>query len=113
VLFAGDEVTGIIDFGAMRMDTPLADVARLLGSLVGDDRDNRQLAFDTYAELRPLSEADRQFVDLLDKTGLILSVFNWLRWLYVERRDMGEPAPIARRLEEILARLESRARPIV
>jgi Ser/Thr protein kinase RdoA (MazF antagonist) len=112
VLFTGDEVTGIIDFGALRIDTPLADVARLVGSLVGDDRDNRQLALDTYAELRPLSETDRQFVDRLDETGLILSAFNWLRWLYVERRDMGESSPIVRRLDEILARLERRAKSI-
>ena len=81
VLFTGDEVTGIIDFGALRIDSPLADIARLVGSLVGDDREARQFALDTYAELRPLSETDRQVIGLLDETGLILAAFNWLRWL--------------------------------
>src|SRR5262245_33352848 len=38
VLFTGDEVTGLIDFGALRIDTPLTDVARLLGSLASDDQ---------------------------------------------------------------------------
>lgn len=109
VLFTGDEVTGLIDFGAMRIDTPLADVARLVGSLAGDDRAARQFALDAYSELRPLSEMERQFVDLLDETGLILSAFNWLTWLYVERRDMGPAAPIARRLTEIAQRLALRA----
>jgi homoserine kinase type II len=33
VLFTGDKVTGIVDFGAMDFDTPACDVARLLGSL--------------------------------------------------------------------------------
>jgi Ser/Thr protein kinase RdoA (MazF antagonist) len=33
VLFTGDQVTGIVDFGAMEFDTPACDVARLLGSL--------------------------------------------------------------------------------
>src|SRR5690606_33971928 len=37
VLFTGDEVTGIVDFGAMRNETPAIDVARLLRSLVGAD----------------------------------------------------------------------------
>ena len=37
VLFTGDEVTGLIDFGAVDIDTPATDIARLLGSLVGDD----------------------------------------------------------------------------
>jgi len=113
VLFTGDEVTGIIDFGAMRIDSPLADIARLVGSLVGDDREARQFALDTYAELRQLSEADRQVIGLLDETGLILAAFNWLRWLYVERRDMGEVCPIVRRLEEILKRLEARVQRIL
>lgn len=33
VLFTGDEVTGIIDLGAVDIDTPATDIARLLGSL--------------------------------------------------------------------------------
>jgi len=105
VLFTGDEVTGIIDFGAMRIDTPLADVARLVGSLAAHDRVAREIALAAYSALRPLSEADRRLVDLLDDSGLVLGALNWLTWLYVERRDMGEVAPIVRRLDAISARL--------
>jgi len=108
VLFTGDEVTGLIDFGAMRIDTPLADVARLVGSLAGDDPEAREFALNAYSELRPLNDDDRGFIDLLDETGLILSAFNWLAWLYVERRDMGPTAPIVRRLNEIMLRLAVR-----
>ena len=32
VLFTGNEVTGLIDFGAIDIDTPATDIARLLGS---------------------------------------------------------------------------------
>jgi len=108
VLFTGDEVTGLIDFGAMRIDTPLTDVARLVGSLAGDDREARQFAFDAYAAVRPLSAADRRMIGLLDESGLVLGALNWLIWLYVERRDMGPMEPIVRRLDEMLQRLESR-----
>jgi homoserine kinase type II len=108
VLFSGDEVTGVIDFGALRIDTPLADVARLVGSLVGDDGAARHFALDAYSELRPLSEPDRRIVDQLDESGLILGAFHWLTWLYAERRDMGPPAPIAKRIDEILKRLETK-----
>lgn len=104
VLFTGDEVTGLIDFGAMRVDTPLADVARLLGSLAGDDQANRELALASYFELRPLSPADHHLIDLLDQSTLVLSGLNWLVWLYLDRRDMGDLAPIVQRLDEILAR---------
>src|SRR5262245_15833797 len=36
VLFTNDEVTGLIDFGAIEIDTPSTDIARLLGSLAGE-----------------------------------------------------------------------------
>ncbi|MBW8885212.1 MAG: phosphotransferase [Planctomycetia bacterium] len=108
VLFTGEEVTGLIDFGAMRIDTPLADVARLVGSLVGDDHEARQFACDAYSELRPLSEADRRLIDVLDETGVVLGALNWLIWLYIEHRDMGPVGPIVKRLNELLTRLEIR-----
>ena len=37
VLFSGEEVTGLIDFDAMKIDSRALDLARLLGSLVKDD----------------------------------------------------------------------------
>jgi homoserine kinase type II len=109
VLFLGDEVTGLIDFGALRIDTPLADVARLMGSLVADERAERDFALDAYSEMRSLSESDRHVIEVFDETGVVLGALNWLRWLYVERRDMGPAAPIVRRLDEILNRLKDRA----
>jgi Ser/Thr protein kinase RdoA (MazF antagonist) len=105
VLFTGDRVTGLIDFGALRIDTPLADVARLLGSLAGDDQAARQFALGAYGSRRPLSRQDRELTDLLDRANVALSGLNWLRWLYVERRDMGPLPPIVRQLDEIVARL--------
>jgi homoserine kinase type II len=107
ILFTGDSVTGLIDFGAMRIDTPLTDIARLVGSLVADDQNARTAALNAYAELRPLAETDHQFINWLDQTGLILSALNWLRWLYVERRDMGPSDPIIHRISQITLRLEN------
>jgi homoserine kinase type II len=108
VLFTGDDVSGIIDFGALRIDTPLVDVARLISSLVGDDREARELALASYGEVRPLSDRERQLIELLDESGLVLAAFNWLNWLYVERRDMGASGPIVRRLDEIIGRFQKR-----
>jgi homoserine kinase type II len=105
VLFTGDTVTGLVDFGAMRIDTPLADVARLVGSLAADDQPARDFALNAYSELRPLSDSDRRLVDLLDQSGVALGGLNWLRWLYLEERDMGPLEPIYKRLDAILARL--------
>jgi len=109
VLFTGEDVTGLIDFGAMRSDTPLTDIARLIGSLVADDLQARQTALDAYSELRPLSDADRQLIDWLDYTAVTISARNWLHWLYVERRDMGPPLPIVSRMSELTLRLEKQS----
>jgi len=111
LLFTGDEVTGLIDFGAMRIDTPLTDVARLVGSLACDVQQERDFAFDAYSERRPLSEADRNLIDVLDKSSLILGGLNWLKWLYVERRDMGPTELVLKRLAQIVWRL-SRTRAV-
>jgi Ser/Thr protein kinase RdoA (MazF antagonist) len=105
VLFTGDEVTGLIDFGALRIDTPLADIARLVGSLVGDDTAERQFAVDAYSDVRPVSREARRVVDLLDHSGVVLGALNWLMWLYVERRDMGPVQPIVNRLDGLVMRL--------
>ncbi|MBX9582538.1 MAG: phosphotransferase, partial [Gemmataceae bacterium] len=37
VLFTGDAVTGLVDYGAVQDDHPAADLARLLGELAGED----------------------------------------------------------------------------
>jgi Ser/Thr protein kinase RdoA (MazF antagonist) len=109
VLFTNDEVTGIVDFGALRIDTPLTDVARLVGSLAGDDVTARSLALDAYHAQRPLSESDRRLIDLLDASGLVLGALNWIRWLYVERREFGDMGRVVCRLDELIARLEFQA----
>jgi homoserine kinase type II len=106
VLFTGDEVTGLIDFGALRIDTPLADVARLVGSLAGDDQADRDFALAAYSEQRPLSAVDRQWIDWLDRSGLVLGGLNWLTWLYLDRRDMGDPARVQQRLADLCRRLQ-------
>jgi hypothetical protein len=56
--------------------------------------------------LRPLSQAERGIIDLLDQSNAVLSGLNWLRWLYVDRRDMGPLARVRHRLDEIAARLK-------
>jgi Ser/Thr protein kinase RdoA (MazF antagonist) len=104
VLFTGDDVTGVIDFGAMRIDTPLTDLARLIGSLTKDDVALRRVAFDAYAELCPLSAGDLELVNLLDDSGTLIAGWNWLEWLYVEQRQFPSLIAVRARMSELLAR---------
>lgn len=105
LFFMGEEVSGIVDFGAMQIDHVSVDLARLLGSLVADDQNQVRCALDAYCEKRPLSDPERRLVGLLDRTAVFLSGINWLEWICVERRVFEEPARVFRRLDELVLRI--------
>lgn len=98
VLMTGEDVTGIIDLSAARWDHVATDLARLLGSLLGDDPVRREQALDWYAERRPLSDEERQLVVHFDQSAVLLSGLLW-----VERITSGGLAPDA--VPAVLARL--------
>jgi Ser/Thr protein kinase RdoA (MazF antagonist) len=106
VLFTGDDVTGLIDFGAVDFDTPTGDVARLLGSLVGDDRDRWQSGIDAYATVRPLSPDERAALPGLDASATVVALTNWVRWIYVEQRQFENRTQVVTRFAALLNRMK-------
>lgn len=106
VLFDGDRVTGLIDYGAMRRDTVAADIARLLGSLAGDDASSWQTGLDSYESVRPLSAAERSLVAAYDRSAILLAPLNWLDWLFLEQRTFENRMAVAERLAEWTSRLQ-------
>jgi Ser/Thr protein kinase RdoA (MazF antagonist) len=107
VIFEGDRVGAIIDFGAMRLDTVAGDVARLLGSLAGDDLDAWERGLAAYQAVRPLSDDEVALVRVFDESAMLLSGFNWLEWVFLSQREFENPAEVVRRVKAILDRLES------
>jgi homoserine kinase type II len=105
VLFTGNKVTGFVDFGAVDFDTPATDVARLLGSLIGDNHAGWQLGLSSYSTLRRLSKDEIRAVTALDISGTLLAGCNWIRWVYVERRHFENERKIVNRFATVLARL--------
>ncbi len=105
VLFTGNQVSGLIDFGAARPETPAADVARLLGSLAGDETWAWEQGLRAYEEVRSLSTVERELIPIFDRTTVLLAGLNWIEWIFVERRQFSDRAPIARRLEHFAERL--------
>jgi Ser/Thr protein kinase RdoA (MazF antagonist) len=108
VLFTGDEVTGIVDFGAMRVDSAACDLSRLLGSLVGNDREAWEFARKAYNSVRPLSADEWKLAQVLDEANVILAGLNWLDWICVQGRSFEHYDAIYARLDEMLVRLEGR-----
>ncbi len=100
VLFTGDRVTGIVDYGAMKIDNPAVDLARLLGDLVGDDDARFDFGLHAYHEANPPVEVSSQFVKHLDRTGTVCAIIHW-----VQRSRFNDAS--LQRLRKLLDRAEN------
>lgn len=107
VLFTEDDVTGLVDFGSAKTDHVAVDLARLLGSLVEDDPALREAGLDAYDREAGLSAEERALVDVLDRTAAVLSLANWLRWIYCDERDIADDDRAAARVAGLVRRVES------
>jgi Ser/Thr protein kinase RdoA (MazF antagonist) len=105
VLFQGSEVTGLIDFDAMQVDSVSADVARLMGSLVGDDARQWALGLEAYAVVRELSAGELRLMKAFDMSTVLMAGLNWLDWIYRQRRQFADPQAVLGRVDEILCRV--------
>jgi homoserine kinase type II len=106
VLFDGSRVSGLIDFGAMRIETVAGDVVRLLGSMAGDDPAAWQLGLAAYQIVRPLSADELALVAAFDQSATLLSPWNWFQWVFADRRTFADPAVVTSRVRQIVSRLE-------
>ncbi|GAB4156952.1 MAG: hypothetical protein Tsb009_34000 [Planctomycetaceae bacterium] len=107
VLYVDDQVTGLIDPSACRLENVTTDLARLLGSLVGDDREAWNFAVEVYAAINPLKENEWRLMRLLDRSTVLLSGVFWLnRWYFQPERILDREAVIAR-MKTIVARQEA------
>lgn len=106
VLFAGDAVGGIIDFASVRTDHVAADLARLLGDFAEDDEERWQAGSAAYRSVRSLEDMEAELARIMDRTGTILAVGNWYRWLVVEKRTIPNEERLSERLLRLCARME-------
>jgi Ser/Thr protein kinase RdoA (MazF antagonist) len=106
VLFVGDQATGLIDFGALRDECVVGDVARLLGSLVRGDRATWQIGLAAYQAENRLAGGDLGMLDIFYQTGVLLSGVNWLRWMYLENRVFEDLDRVFARIDENLEELQ-------
>jgi homoserine kinase type II len=110
VLYIGETVTGLVDFGALRPESVAADVARLLGSMVDDDPAGWTQGLAAYELIRPLTADERLLVRAFDRSTVLLGGMQWLEWIVLEGRVFARRAAVLQRLDENLARLTRLAR---
>jgi Ser/Thr protein kinase RdoA (MazF antagonist) len=107
VLYEGNLVVGVIDFGAAKVDHVAVDLARLLGSFAGGDAALWSAGIQAYARWRPLAAEEEALAAVLDETGLVVGLATWLRWLYSEGRTFADRMAVAGRLADLVARAAS------
>jgi homoserine kinase type II len=105
VLFTGNKVTGLIDFGAMRIDTVASDIARLLGSMAAGDQDAWTAGLAAYRERRPLSDIEIELIAAFDLSTVVLGPMLWVDWIYLQRREFADRAKVLARIDRQLLRM--------
>jgi len=105
LLFTGNQVTGIVDFGAMQMDNVALDLARILGSIVGNQNQRWKSAIDVYSQARPLQRREIEFAFALDQCAPFLASLNWLKWILVDQRSFEDNAAVEKRVSHLIDRL--------
>ncbi len=93
-LFSDNLVTGLIDFGAMGIDSVVADLARLLSEWLPNEPNLRFAALNSYESLRPLTPDETALLEVFElSTGLLLGG-HWARWHFLEARPFTDPDAI-------------------
>jgi homoserine kinase type II len=105
VLFVGDEVSAILDFAAMRVDSVAGDVARLLGSFAVSCDEVWERGLAAYRDVRPLSENEMALLVAFDRSSALMAGISWLDWVFRERRTFPDRSSVIERFEFALARL--------
>jgi len=116
-LFEGDHLSGLVDFGAMGIETVAADLARLIGEWLEGDSSARCNALAAYEAVRPLDQSESALIEVFECSSALLIGEYWARWHYLEHQTFDDPAAITQGIEKSAARLErllqtaTRARP--
>lgn len=105
LLFQGDDLTGVIDYGSVKIDHPAVDLARVLGDLVPGNPIAQQMALDEYRKVNGGVSVD-PLVGILTWTGGLGGIVNWFR-RYHRGEIPGAMMPRVRlRIERLLDRTE-------
>jgi len=102
ILFNGCEISGFIDYCAMRKDCREVDVSRMVSSFSGDDYLMWTKALNAYSESSQINYLVCRKLDIL---GTIVSLYRWLNWFKKPMPD-AMVKPGMQRCIEIFRRIE-------
>lgn len=103
VLFQGEVCSGLIDYGAVRIDTVATDLVRMLGSLTKSGPNSEwEIGLAEYQREVALSENELAILEILYKSSVLLSGVQWIRWLAVDELQFpGKESFVKQRVAEL------------
>jgi homoserine kinase type II len=104
-LFEGDRLTGLVDYGAIGIESVAADLARLIGEWLGGNGPLRARAMSSYESVRSLNDSERALATAFESAADLLIGAHWLRWHFLEHRRFEDPDSVSRGLTRGLARV--------
>ena len=107
LLFEGDHLSGLVDYGAVAVDSVAIDLARLIRSLAESDTRNWQDCLQIYLDARPLTRQEIDSIGAFDQAGIIIASANWLRWIFVEGQNLPDSQQVVERLRLLARRLRA------
>jgi len=113
LLFVASELTGLVDYGAMRVDAVPGDLARLLAEWNLVDPWTRGVALRAYSEIRPLDSAEERLIEVFEGSAALLGASHWIRWHYVDQRSFEDPTAVLSGVRKGLDRLITLAAQVV
>jgi homoserine kinase type II len=99
LLFRGDSLSGLIDFGTTAIDSVAFDLARLLTEWVGPDGPSRTAALAAYNSVRPIQSIEHASIRAFEQTTSLLMGSHWIRWHFLNRRTFEDPAAVLQGLQ--------------
>ncbi len=105
-LFEGDNLSGVVDFGAMKHDTVSIDLTRLIGRLRLVGAVTIEGALDCYGQHNPLVEIDSKCVEFLHRCNLLGGILNWLDWIFVQEKSFEDLQAVRNRLIPLVQSLQ-------
>jgi Ser/Thr protein kinase RdoA (MazF antagonist) len=106
VLFNENEVSAILDFGAMKIESPCLDIARLFGSYADYSAEALRRGISYYSEFRELNDLELGLIELYDRGYVLLAGIQWLIWVELEQRVFVDNEAVRQRLQRLVRRCE-------
>jgi Ser/Thr protein kinase RdoA (MazF antagonist) len=104
-LFREGRLTGLVDFGAMGIDSVAADLARLMAEWLEDLPDERKAGMEAYSAIRPLAANELRLIPAFEASSALLGGGRWASWRFFEGRSFDDAEAVTRGLEKSLHRL--------